>query len=69
MRIFLAGATGVIGVRLVPLLVLRYGKLYGPGTYFEGEAPSPPRIHVDEAARRTVSALKAPSGVLTVVED
>jgi nucleoside-diphosphate-sugar epimerase len=50
-------------------VVLRYGRLYGPGTYFEGDAPSPPRIHVDEAARRTVAALDAPSGVLTFVED
>jgi nucleoside-diphosphate-sugar epimerase len=50
-------------------VVLRYGRLYGPGTYFTGEAPSPPRIHVDEAARLTVSALDAPSGVLTIVED
>jgi nucleoside-diphosphate-sugar epimerase len=49
-------------------VVLRYGKLYGPGTYFEREAPPPPRIHVDEAARRTVAALDTPSGVLTIVE-
>jgi nucleoside-diphosphate-sugar epimerase len=50
-------------------VVLRYGQFYGPGTYHEDEPPSPPRIHVDEAARRTVAALEAPSGVLTVVED
>lgn len=49
-------------------VVLRYGRLYGPGTYFEHEAPPSPRIHVDEAARRTVAALDAPSGVLTIVE-
>jgi nucleoside-diphosphate-sugar epimerase len=49
-------------------VVLRYGKLYGPGTYYESEAPSPPRIHVDEAARRTVAALDTRSGVLTIVE-
>jgi nucleoside-diphosphate-sugar epimerase len=50
-------------------VVLRYGKLYGPGTYFEHEAPPPPRIHVDDAARRTVAALDAPAGVLTIVDD
>jgi nucleoside-diphosphate-sugar epimerase len=50
-------------------VVLRYGRLYGPGTYFERDAPSPPRIQVDEAARRTVSTLDAPSGVLAIVED
>lgn len=49
-------------------VVLRYGRLYGPGTYFERDAPEPPRVHVDEAARRTVAALAAPSGVLTIVE-
>lgn len=49
-------------------VVLRYGRLYGPGTYFEHEAAPSPRIHVDEAARRTVAALDAPSGVLAIVE-
>lgn len=33
------------------------------------EAPSPPRIHVDEAARRTVPALEAPPGVLAIVDE
>src|SRR5438552_15898643 len=42
-------------------VVLRYGRLYGPGTYYEGEKPEPPRVHVDEAARRTVVALDAAS--------
>jgi uncharacterized protein YbjT (DUF2867 family) len=50
-------------------VVLRYGRLYGPGTYYEGDAPPHPRIHVDEAARRTAAALEAPSGVLTVAEE
>ena len=49
-------------------VVLRYGKLYGPGTYYEREVPTPPRIHVDEAARRTIAALDTRSGVLTIVE-
>src|SRR5262249_14699821 len=49
-------------------VVLRYGQFYGPGTYHEGEKPEPPRVHVDEAARRTVSALDAPSGIVTVVD-
>ena len=30
-------------------VVLRYGRLYGPGTYFERELPEHPPIHVDEA--------------------
>ena len=50
-------------------VVLRYGRLYGPGTYYESHAPSPPRIHVDEAARRTIALLDAASGVHAIVED
>ena len=50
-------------------VVLRYGRLYGPGTYYEGEKPKPPRVHVDEAARRTVPALDAASGVVEVTDD
>jgi nucleoside-diphosphate-sugar epimerase len=49
-------------------VVLRYGRFYGPGTYHD-EPPAPPRIHIDEAARRTVELLDVPSGIHTVVED
>lgn len=49
-------------------VVLRYGRLYGPGTYFEAEMPPPPRIHADEAARRTLPALTAPCGLFEVVD-
>ena len=50
-------------------VVLRYGRLYGPGTYYEDEKPEPPRVHVDEAARRTVPALHAPSGIVEVTDE
>jgi nucleoside-diphosphate-sugar epimerase len=50
-------------------VVLRYGRLYGPGTYYEGEKPEPPRVHVDEAARRTVAALDGVSGIVEVTDD
>jgi len=50
-------------------VVLRYGAFYGPGTYHEEDRPEPPRIHVAEAARRTVELLEAPGGVIEVVED
>lgn len=50
-------------------VVLRYGRFYGPGTYYPAALPPRPRIHVDEAARRTVAALDAPSGVLVVADD
>ena len=48
-------------------VVLRYGRFYGPGTYHD-EPPAPPRIHIDEAARRTVELLDVRSGIHTVVE-
>ncbi len=47
-------------------VVVRYGQLYGPGTYYPGEPPSPPRIHVDDAARRTLPALDVPSGIVVL---
>ena len=50
-------------------VVLRYGRFYGPGTYHEQAPPPPPRVHLDEAARRTVAALDEPPGMLTVAED
>lgn len=50
-------------------VVLRYGQLYGEGTYYQDTLPAPPRVHVDEAARRTVEALGAPPGIVTVVDD
>ena len=51
-------------------VVLRYGQFYGPGTYYEGEPPSPPRVQIDEAARRTAQALNTPGGaILTILDD
>lgn len=50
-------------------VVLRYGRFYGLGTYFEAALPEPPRVHIDVAARRTSELLGAPSVVVTVVED
>jgi NAD(P)H-binding len=50
-------------------VVLRYGQFYGPGTYYEGAKPDPPRIQVDRAASLTVSALMAPSGILTMTDE
>lgn len=50
-------------------VVLRYGQFYGSGTYYEAEPPAAPRVHIDAAAARTLEALEAPSGILTVVDD
>ena len=49
--------------------VLRYGLFYGPGTFYENDPPAPPRIHVDEAARRTVPFLAGPSGIFIITDD
>jgi nucleoside-diphosphate-sugar epimerase len=50
-------------------VVLRYGQFYGPGTYYEDAPPPHPRIHLDEAARRTVGLLDAPSGVVEIADE
>ncbi|GHH78665.1 NAD-dependent epimerase/dehydratase family protein [Promicromonospora soli] len=47
-------------------VVVRYGQLYGPGTYYETEPPARPRIHVSDAAQRTVPLLEAASGVVVL---
>jgi hypothetical protein len=49
--------------------VLRYGQFYGPGTFYEHDPPPAPRIHVDDAARRTVPFLAGPRGIFTITED
>jgi nucleoside-diphosphate-sugar epimerase len=49
-------------------IVLRYGQFYGPGTYYEEDPPESPRIEIDEAARRTLSSLKAPAGTIVIAE-
>jgi len=52
-------------------VVLRYGQFYGPGTYYPDAAdyPESPRIHVDEAAARTVLALDLRTGIYAVTDD
>lgn len=49
-------------------VVIRYGQLYGPGTYYAQELPDGPRIAVPEAARRTAELLDVPSGIVELVE-
>jgi nucleoside-diphosphate-sugar epimerase len=49
-------------------VVIRYGQLYGPGTYYETEQPPPPKLAVYEAARRTMELLDAPSGIFELVD-
>jgi hypothetical protein len=49
-------------------VVVRYGQLYGPDTFYEATLPSHPRIHVDAAARETVPLITAASGVVVLAE-
>ena len=49
-------------------VVVRYGQFYGPGTYFPDSLPPPPRVQIDEAARRTIGALQSPTGVIIVTD-
>jgi nucleoside-diphosphate-sugar epimerase len=49
-------------------IVVRYGQLYGPGTYYETEPPAHPRVHVSDAAQRTVPLLEAASGVVVLAD-
>jgi nucleoside-diphosphate-sugar epimerase len=50
-------------------VVVRYGMFYGPGTYYPGEPPASPRIHIDDAARLTLPVLDAPGGITVVIDD
>lgn len=50
-------------------VVVRYGQLYGPGTYYEDSLPPHPRIHVEQAARRTMYVLAAEPGVVVLEDD
>jgi uncharacterized protein YbjT (DUF2867 family) len=50
-------------------IVVRYGQLYGPGTFYEDGVPPPPRIHIDAAAEQTVPQLEADPGVVVLAED
>jgi nucleoside-diphosphate-sugar epimerase len=54
---------------LLDTIVLRYGRLYGPGTGFDRAAGAAP-IHVDAAARATVLALeRGTSGIYNIAEE
>jgi nucleoside-diphosphate-sugar epimerase len=50
-------------------VVIRYGRFHGAGTFFESEMPPAPRVHLDVAARGTLAALDAPSGVVVVTDE
>jgi nucleoside-diphosphate-sugar epimerase len=49
-------------------VVLRYGYLYGPGTWYDA-APKPPSVHVDAAAHAALLAVDKGTGVYNLAED
>jgi nucleoside-diphosphate-sugar epimerase len=49
-------------------VVLRYGQIYGPGTYHEGIRPDEPRVSIDAAAEQTVEALENSSGIVIIID-
>jgi nucleoside-diphosphate-sugar epimerase len=49
-------------------VVLRYGLLYGPGTWTEGPARKPP-LHVDAAAKAALLAVTGKPGVYNIADD
>lgn len=49
--------------------VLRYGLFYGPGTFFENDPPPHPRIHIDDAAQRTMPFLAGLRGIFTITDE
>lgn len=51
-------------------IVLRYGFLYGPGTWFENEKRAAPALHVDAAARVALLAVTSGApGIYNIAED
>ena len=68
-------AEGVAGLEWAVLhtppiegIVLRYGRLYGPGTW--SQTPSPPALHVDAAAHAALLALeRGMPGLYNIAED
>jgi nucleoside-diphosphate-sugar epimerase len=49
-------------------VVLRYGLLYGPGTWTEGPARQPP-VHVDAAAHAAFLAVTRGSGIYNIADE
>jgi nucleoside-diphosphate-sugar epimerase len=49
-------------------VILRYGKLYGPGTGFDAPSPGGP-VHVDAAAEAALRAISKGDGIYNIAED
>jgi nucleoside-diphosphate-sugar epimerase len=49
-------------------IVLRYGYLYGPDTWYDAP-PKPPSVHVDAAAHAALQTVSKGAGVYNIAED
>jgi nucleoside-diphosphate-sugar epimerase len=58
----------VLNTPAIDSVVLRYGLLYGPGTWYE-KPRMPPSVHVDAAAHAALLALNRGAGVYNIAED
>ncbi len=58
----------VLNTPAIDGVVLRYGLLYGPGTWYE-KPRMPPSVHVDAAAHAALLALERGAGVYNIAED
>ena len=58
----------VLQTRGIDGVVLRYGFLYGPDTWYE-TPPRPPSVHVDAAAHAALLAVGKGAGVYNIAED
>jgi nucleoside-diphosphate-sugar epimerase len=59
----------VLDAPCIERLVLRYGRLYGPGTWHDAATGRGP-VHVDAAARAAqLAATRGPPGVYNIAED
>ena len=52
----------------IEAVVLRYGRLYGPGTWYPQSAPKP-ALHVDAAAQAALLALTRGRGIYNIADD
>jgi nucleoside-diphosphate-sugar epimerase len=50
-------------------VAIRYGQFYGPGTYYPNTIPDHPRVHIDQAAARTIDGLHLAHQILTITEN
>ena len=58
----------VLGMPGIDGVVLRYGRFYGPGTWYDAP-PGPGALHVDAAAHAALLAVTKGHGIYNIAED